>query len=328
MIRHKRYSTSSIGAVWPPTFATYNRLRGLYPESVDTRSQMSRFIQEFTYYREMAQLSSIDRSTIRYVGSTEFLHLLPESAIQIEGVIPLACTHSHYLIYTRWNSPTRTAATERVDRHRNLLEQTRSQQIRTNNIETVAESLGLRIQLLTRTTAPSRRASEIPRFSDIYRAFGRSEQDAAELVLDVNNTIAYLVAPDGTIVCTTLVEQARIPIAGHGMLNLYEVAEGATRSDYQGRGLYRGLSAFLIDIIRDESSAPIDAIYGECNLSAPGVVYAARQNGRRFVYEDRHLYDITSPDFGILCQNYKVHDGEESWGYNDFVLTYVDLAAR
>lgn len=326
MIRSKQYSTSSIAAVWPPAFATHNRLRGLYPASVDTAAQMRRFIEEFSYYREQARISGIDRLTIRYVGSAALLHLLRDAGIRVEGAIPLTCAHSHYLIYTGWNSPARAVGAEHLDIHQNLLEQTSSQRVRMNNIQTRAATLGLSVRLLSRTTPLPRREHELPRFSDIYRAFDLGDQDTQELVLDSNNTVAYLVARDGSAVCTALGEQARIPIAGHGILNLYEITEGVTRAEYQSRGLYRGLSAFLVDTIRAESPAPIDAIYGECNLSAPGVVYAARQNGRRFVYDDRHRYGpSTAPDFGILRQNYKVNDAAESREYSDFALTYIDL---
>ncbi|MFI9510321.1 hypothetical protein [Nocardia sp. NPDC052566] len=317
----QRFATSSIGAVWPPILATHNRLRGFYPAIVDTPYRMRRFVREFTDYQQRAKTSGVDRLSIKYVGIAESVPRARDNGIHIEGMIPLATTDSRYLIYARWNSPARTPGTEDLDRHRMLLERTRAQPRRETSTDCAVRALGLDLRLLSRTTPPHWREREIPRFSEVYRAFDLGESATRELILDVNNTIAYLVAPDGGVVCTAVGEHARIPIAGHGIVALCEITEGTTRADHRGRGLYRGLSALLVDLLRQE---PLDAIYGECNLSAPGVVHAARQNNRRFVYDDRNRYGTAQPDFGILCRNAEI--GETPGEYQDFALTYIDLS--
>ncbi|NKY27740.1 hypothetical protein [Nocardia gamkensis] len=323
--------TSSIGAVWPPAFATHNRLRGFYPRVVDTADAMIQFIEDFEDYRAKAAYSSIDRLTIRYAGSIELLYMLEDAGIEVEGVIPLACEHPHYIVYTCWHSSFRSIGADDLLQHRIILKRTRKERARKNRIATDSQALGLTIHVLSRGTELSRREHAVARFVEVYRTFGLDQHGVRDLVLSADNTIAYLADSSDAVVCTVLAERAKILIEGHDALVLFEITEGTTRVDFQGRGLYRGLSALLVDHVWEEATEPIHAIYGESNLSSPGVIYAARQNGRRFVHDEGHLYGaIHSRNlrFGILSQNYKVNDGREKRAYNDFALSYVDLAER
>ncbi|WP_249645465.1 hypothetical protein [Nocardia sputi] len=265
------------------------------------------------------------------MGRGELLESLDAAGVVVEGVVPLACSHPHGIVYTCWNSPTRSIATDAMRQHEILLRRTRKERPRKNGVVTEARALGLDLHILSRATPLSRRENEAARFTDTYSAFGLGRDGVQEIVSNADNTIGYLVDRTGAVVCTVLAERAKIRIEGHEAVTLYEITEGITRLDFQGRGLYRALSAWLVDRVWEDAPEPVHAIYGECNLSSPGVIYAARQNGRRFVYDEGRRYGAVyskKPAFGILSQNYKVDDGNEARAYNDFALSYVDLATR
>lgn len=118
--------------------------------------------------------------------------------------------------------------------------------------------------------------------------------------------------------------------AGQESVTLYEITEAVTDPEYSGRGLYRLVSGALSQHVRKNArqelslgAADLAGIYGESNLSSPGVIYAARGNGR--VVAADYPPESVSDKYGILEQNFKVNDGQDTRPYNDFALTWVPI---
>ncbi|MFE6923066.1 hypothetical protein ACFVAV_18700 [Nocardia sp. NPDC057663] len=295
---------------------------------LDTARRLDDFIEEFTRNRADAMQRSIDRVTVKAVGTAKALDLLAESGIGVEGAIPLACHRGHVLIFAGWNHPDRTVPPAKLRTYRALLAQTRITKKVPNRMEDRARDAGLQVNLLAKKDDQTSRRDEVGRFAEAFGAFGLGETDIEQLLVSANTTIAYLTNPLGAVASAVVAERVTIDLEGHGSLVLVEITEAITRVEFRGQGLYRNLSGYIVDHIRFGEAGPLHAVFGECNLSSPGVIYAARRNGRRFVTDDAELYggphrpDLT---FGILCQNFSVSDGVESRAYNDFALSYVDL---
>lgn len=181
-------------------------------------------------------------------------------------------------------------------------------------------------RVIQHETAFSVRQSLVPQFVDLYGKFGYNEEEVSELLTNDSNTVCYVEDQEGQVVSTALAERATIEVEGCADIVVVEITEAITLTEMRGKGLYSSLSGFLVEhLLEDHTQRPISIIYGESNLSSPGVIYSARKNGRLFSFYDGAIFGIDRDDFGILEQNFSVNDGVETRPYNDFALSYVPL---
>jgi hypothetical protein len=315
---------SSIGAAWPPVEASHNRLRGFYPEAVRSPQELNEFLNHFEHARERAQNhDTINRLSIRAVAHRALVGTLDREDLEIEGALPVKGTDVS-LIYTAWNAPERRSAPEDLVRHQMLLKTAAARPTDSRNRTDSLHAKGFTPRLLDRTVSDRQKAALTDRFTELYSHFGYNLAEVRELLLNPANTIVYI-EDSGGIVSTAMAERASLAVAGHGDLNMAEITEAFTLPAYRGRGLYKDVSGLLIRNLLDNPLQQPDIIYGESNLTMPGVIIAARQNGRRFSYCDRAALGINQPAFGILQQNFRVEDGTETRPYNDFALSYIPL---
>lgn len=320
--------TSSIGAAWPPLPSSHNRLRGFYNTVVSTPSEVDTFLSEFNDCRqELAQDPKLDRLTIRVVGNISIAGVLESAGVQVEGALPIAGSINNAIIYTAWNQPHRTASPEHIDRHSASLSNVIKHPLDLRDRTSVLKNMGYAPRVIDARTRDEVSDSTIEQFTTLYDAFGYNQPDVEELLLNSNNTVAYI-ENCGRVVSTALVEAATIEMDGSEPLHIAEVTEAITSPDYRGMGLYKAVSGFLTHQVlseRVQGTRPLHVLYGESNLAARGVLMAAHENGRLFSHFDRERFAINSTSFGILQQNFHVQDGVETRTYNDFALSYIPL---
>jgi hypothetical protein len=329
----ERSTTSSIGAAWPPIEASNDRLRGFYPEVVATASDADNLAVAFEQsQRATHEHPNATRLSLRAVVEGKLLPTLGE-AMQLEAALPIANTPGQYILYAAWNDPARKPTNAALEGHRSLITQAQSRPL--VNGEPFAELLskGFEPRILTPQTSLAKRRNQKDRFLELYSKFDFNEDDVEELLTSPHNTIAYIENDEGKVISTALAERGSVTVGGYateGILHIAEITEAVTDPAARGRGLYRALSGFLSKCVLEEQRTgqpPLDALYGESNLSSPGVIISAHRNGRKFSMDDAsHLGLAHQPHFGILQQSVRVNDGSETRPYNDFALTYIPLS--
>lgn len=324
-------STSSIGAAWPPVATTNERMRGFYPEVVTSSEGLEELVAEFaTAQKATEDHPTATRLSMRAVVDRSLIPELSE-AITLEGALPVAKDPTKVIAYAAWNDPNRIAEPIKLAEHRDLITSAQARPLAAEDPYEELRAKGFEPHVINGNTSIAERRSNQARFSGLYSKFDFGDEDVLELLENPNNTIAYIEGPDGSIVSTVLAERGVVPVGGYpgGELHVAEITEAVTDPDSRGQGLYRALSGFLAQsVLNDHHSgeAPLDALYGESNLSSPGVIISAHRNRRRFSADDAEVLGIREPDnFGILQQNVTVNDGRETRPYNDFALTYFDL---
>ena len=317
--------TSSISAVWPPEPGMNNRLRGFYNRVVDTPDTAKEFLLAFEEYVGVVEEHPVfDRLSIRTVATREALQSLDTAGVQLEGALPLRQSADEMVVYTAWNAPHRSVPHEKLQVHHALLgEVVQHRREERTQHEQAVHTLAPR--LIDESVSDKRRQQMVGNFANLYSVFGYNESDVEEILLNRDNTIAYLEDANG-VVSTAMAEHGRIDLEAHPSITLVEITEAVTRPEARGQGYYRTISRFLVDQLARSERGSIDAIYGESNLAMRGVLIAAHQNGRRFSHFDRHHLGIQQPHFGILQQNVRVEDGTELRSYNDFALSYIPLS--
>jgi len=312
--------TSSIGAAWPPALATNERLRGFYTEGVITSQQEADSITEHveSAIDDMLCSDQTSRVSIRVVSEIGSLARLTFDRANIEAALPINNTDL-VIAYIGANQDDRQMSTKRLTAHQALLHSLRLRNHVSHNTD-----LDIRIVDNQNTT------HLVPAFTQLYRSFGYDRIETEQILGDSSNLIVY--HQDGDVVASTaMAEKATIEISGLGKLSLVEITEASTHPAYRERGLYRAVSSYLIRHLMSlhrDGGINMDALYGESNLTMPGVVIAAHQNGRRFSYFDRDDLGSHNVSFGILPQNFAVADGSETRDYNDFAVSYVPLQTR
>lgn len=315
--------TSSIGAMWPPTETTHHRMHGFYTEEVICDQQSAATLGAHVDHAlgRMDLSDTASRLSVRAVAKLNVLASLEYPATAIEAVLPIAGTDLG-VVYIGANKPDRFVPAERIEAHARVLESAAASPISPTHSH-VFERDGITARLVD----PTDTASILDSFAELYRAFNYDETQTEAILSSSENIIAYAEL-GGLVVSTAMAESATISIKGFGDLKLVEITEASTHPDYRRRGLYSAISGFLIQQLiqmRRDNKNPIDVLYGESNLATPGVLYAARQNGRRFSFFDRQRFGANNPAFGILPQNFKVNDGTETRAYNDFAVSYIPL---
>lgn len=311
---------SSIGATWPPAVASNQRLRGFYTEGVITNQQEADAVTNHVESAVDDMLNSVDlsRLSVRVVSEIGALARLGFHRAHIEAALPIRGT-GLVIAYVGINRAGRGMSADRLAAHQGLLKTVTQQAHK-------AQHPTIDVRILDQQDS----AHLVPAFKELYGSFDYDDSDTKQLMSDDSNVIAYHQVDD-VIASTAMAEKANVEIRGLGELTLVEITEASTHPEFRQRGLYRAVSGYLIQhliSLHRDGALNIDALYGESNLSMPGVVIAAHQNGRRFSYFDRDYLGCHNLSFGILPQNFSVADGTETRRYNDFAVSYVPIETR
>lgn len=321
--------TSSIGANWPPSISPNNRLRGFYPEYVESSQQLDEFTSEFEKGVAALEPDYVDRLSLRLITHGRGITALNEGDIKIEGVLPVAgldVSEELFIVYTACNLPTRRMSQTKLDEHKQTITDAHQKAKTSDDPYSELRDRGRSPKFLDTSLTTIERANLTPRFLDCYAKFGYDDVQVEELLANPNNTIAYIEDDVGSVISTVMAEHAVIDIQGLPTVDMVEITEAFTLPEYRGMSFYRLLSKCLSDeVIARRSDVPVHVLYGESNLTMRGVINASAQNGRKFGHYDQSRFGISGPDFGILEQNFSVQDGVEQRDYNDFALTYFEL---
>ena len=68
------------------------------------------------------------------------------------------------------------------------------------------------------------------------------------------------------------------------LLNTYEISGAVVRSDYRGKGIYKGIAVMLLELLA-QLSEPVDIVFGYANLQAHAAIAVAAQTGKILVTE-------------------------------------------
>jgi hypothetical protein len=322
------HSAVSINVSPPPVAASYNRVRGFFPDAV-SEADVAGFSAEFDTYRDFNDAS---RVTIQLVASGDAIRSLHDRPnVHVEGALPLATHPDRYLTYTAWNSQGRQVSPAMLKMHHRRIERTLEMDRASVDPQATLETNGFRqAHFVDKDTPKPERRDMIADFVELYRKFGHDERAVRDILLDPSCLICYIEDDDG-IVSTSLAQTATLQVGGMPDIRVAEITEGVTRPNKRKLGLYRAVSGLLVDRLladsQTDSDQGLDLVYGEANLAAHGVIIAAHQNGRLFSIDGTE-FGIDDLSFGILQQNIRVNDGNdrnEERDFNDFVLTYLPL---
>ena len=104
-------------------------------------------------------------------------------------------------------------------------------------------------------------------------------------------------------------------------LVMYEITEAATREEYRGNGLYFAV-ALIINRLLTETNANL--VFGESNLSAPGVLKAAYRQGRHSTLKNLSLLGLTEKPLRQPVRiSGGINDTRPKHLKNDLLVTYL-----
>ncbi len=326
MIEQRLDQTSSIGAAWPPTEATHERIRGFYERALVADQVTESFIEQFEGYKEETRIKDgFSRLSIRAIANSEAIQKLAHSGVSLEGALPISGHDDMHVVYAFWNDSERSISdVDALGHGQTLLNVTGTPHPREDHTW-VDQMDFLSSHIVDKNTPVEEKRLLIAEFTSLYDTFGYDANDVEHMLMNPDNTFAYIENEEG-IISTALAERGTVDNQDIGPINLVEITEAITKEDQRGRGYYTAISGILTERLRKDPE--VDILYGESNLAMIGVLKAAHANGRRFSHFDAPLYGLAQGTFGILQQNFKVEDGAEQRPYNDFALSYVPLPAK
>lgn len=328
--------TSSVGALWPPERASFNRIKGIYtPGVIDTPQQLQQFLgvlrhQVEIYFNRVD--SNATRISLRTVVSVDTLQeYCQQLQPYIEALIPLAGTQPTFensaLVYFGVNDKSRQPLTEELDRYRQTLTEIERRAFSPQEI--LARTTKNGFQILTLPVLGSLPADQsektVDQVSQLYKRFGWEHDDVKEILSNQTNIIS-VASLDGRIVSAGIAEMVRIPI-GKESIRIVEITEAATHQDYAGMGLYTAVSTRLLcEICRLSQGnkllgGEVDIVFGECNGNAPGVLKTAIRQQRTFSVDIGEKYGF--PNSGILPQHVPISGAPRKTPYNDLFPTFI-----
>lgn len=317
--------TSSVGALWPPEIASFNRIKGIYtPGVIQDEAGIQAILKAIAKGKEAFRRGGITRISLRAIIDADFLRRrasndpwidsLVEAQIPLRGTQPVFQDSS--LVYFGVNHRSRQPIPGEIRRYLSDLTDTLryDQGPPEQSLSRVREG-GYSIGILS--GPPSDEV--IDQVSLLYERFGWSRQEVIE-ILNKEDSVIAAASIDGQIVSAGIVEMAEIPI-GEDKLRVAEITEAATNGEHAEKGLYTAVSTLLLIELADRSrrgeifGGEIDLVYGECNGNAPGVLRTARKQGRLFAYEESGT--------GILFQHAPIAGLPKLTMYNDLFPTYL-----
>ncbi|PIS09264.1 hypothetical protein COT75_02405 [Candidatus Beckwithbacteria bacterium CG10_big_fil_rev_8_21_14_0_10_34_10] len=326
--------TSSIGGLWPPQIASFDRLKGIYiPSIIEKEGKLGEFIGQLRRSSLRPEFGNVfSRLSWRMIIDQG---LLKDSVSQLgdylEAVIPLsetqACFSASALVYVGINHHKRQPLAEEVAGYKeNLREICGSQERRL--IETVmnrCEDKGYQIGVIDLPKEGKEREEIIDKIHVLYTRFGWRREEV-EAILNNPNNIIGIARFGQEIVSAGIAEMAQVPV-GENTLRIIELTEAATRLDHARNGLYTAVSAGLLIEIADRSlrgqilDGEVDIVFGECNGNALGVLKTAKIQGRTFCWEIGALFNY--PQSGMLPQHVPISGAERQTKYNDLFPAFL-----
>ncbi len=329
--QHQPGLTSSIGGLWPPQAASFQRVKGFYtPNMIQDGSELMYLVNQLQEHAEKAFCSNaqqVTRVSFRGVVNLETLIAAQRSITPfLEAIIPLQGTQESFekagIVYFSMNHSSRRSlprelGTYKADVHSMA-------HVRVRPISEVMERLrerGYHLSLLSHHVDDQ----TINQIFDLYRRFGWSQREVIEILSQKNNLMGAAFFED-RIVSAGIAEPALIPV-GKEQLRLAEITEAATAEEHMGKGVYTAVSSFLLSEIARRSrqkeilGGEIDCVFGECNGNALGVLKTAKIQGRTFSLEIGEKYSF--PESGILHQHVPISGAPRTTRYNDLFPAYL-----
>ncbi|MDO8639641.1 MAG: hypothetical protein Q7R53_01830 [bacterium] len=327
---HQNGLTSSIGGLWPPEIASFDRVKGIYtPGIINTNYDLQDLVCElidqasthFSNHQEGAT-----RISLRAVVGVDQLKATDDAIIPfIEAVVPLSGTQAAFensaLVYFGLNHSRRQSLPEEIELcRRNLQEAMRLERRSPAKSLERARSNGYDISILPKNISPE----TVDQMTELYSRFGWQRHDVAEILSNPNSIIA--IAHNGQVISAGIAELGQISI-GENTLRVAEITEAATVTDHMGLGLYTAISNLLISEIARRSKlggilgGEVDFVYGECNGNAPGVLKTACIQGRTFSTSVGDEFGF--PESGILHQHVPISGSQRKTPYNDLLPAFI-----
>ncbi len=325
---------SSVGPLsWPPTIdIENNRKRGMFRRVIENGPMLEKLVGRFSKFELSEDVSRI--SARIFVTDSALRETLGKNPEQIdplvEAIIPLKGSgipelDDVLLIYLGKNSDSRTLPQEEVNN-----EISRAKEI--FSLEEPPRYHSYEGIDFTVLDPGLRQDAEIQnQFADLYSAFGWQVDDVAKIL---NNQDNLLVAAfnQGLLISTGMAEKAVVPlIRGDKRFDLimYEITEAATREKYRGNGLYLAVALIINRLLADGDA---NLVFGESNLSAPGVLKAAYRQGRHSALRNLNEYGISEKPLRQPVRiSGGINDNRPQHLKNDLLVTYLvreDLIKR
>ncbi|MCX6729391.1 MAG: hypothetical protein NTV95_01915 [Candidatus Saccharibacteria bacterium] len=324
--------TSSVGACWPPAESSHERIRGFYPEIIRDETQADSLTEQLAVFQsEFETEPETTRLSIRAVVADDIIEQIGTLAatMPIESAMPLFInrTSAFHIVYFGRNKQLRQVEAEEISDHTTRIISATEKEIYASD-----PSQDLLQQGYIAEKYSELNANDV--FNDVcrlYSKFGYDIQDTYDLLNNPSNSVVFARDHEtGRVVSTVMAEHANIDMEDETLpvLRVCEFTEAITDPDMRKMGLYKKLSTFLRQSLELDGEEPVHAVYGESNLSSIGVINSAHQTGRTFSRLDTRYeaLRVGTDSFGILQQNFKVIDGYETRAYNDFAVSYYDLA--
>lgn len=326
---------SSIGGLWPPEQASFDRIKGIYtPEIIGEERKLVDFLATLEQYASSPDFGkNVTRISLRAVMTYEVLlrsrNLLGS---YLEAIIPLNSTQPVFantaLVYVGKNHETRQPNLEEVGEYIRGVLQVCSEQKRRSVKEIMERPLraGYKIGIIVLPEDGSaERERIISQIYALYRRFGWERGEVEAILVNPNNIIGVAIY-NQEIVSAGIAEMAQIPV-GENTLRIVELTEAATRSDHARNGLYTAVSTALLLNLAARSQAKeilegeVDIIFGECNGNAFGVLKTAKIQGRTFALEVGKRFGY--PESGMLPQHVPISGGQRITPYNDLFPAFL-----
>ncbi|MDO8563413.1 MAG: hypothetical protein Q7R87_00200 [Nanoarchaeota archaeon] len=334
---HQTGMTSSIGGLWPPEPASFNRIKGFYTHQIiSEREELENLVQtlESESKRNFSSNNGITRISFRAIVDSDLLRKSADIlAPCIEAIIPLNGTqdafNNSYVTYLGLNHSSRSPNSDEINQYRRNLEVV----INTTPLKSPQEifarinnkGYNIRaINFLEENT--NEREVTINQVATLYNRFGWNRNDVIALLSNPSNIIA-VANINQQIVSAGIAELGKVQVGSH-TLRIAEITEAATLEEHGKNGLYTAVSSHLLkELVRISKingifNGEIDYAFGECNANAPGVLKTAKIQGRNFATE--FMLDLGFPERGILYQHVPIGGSPRKTKYNDLFPAFIN----
>ena len=328
--------TSSIGGLWPPEKASFQRIKGIYTcHIIRNREELEPVLQELEHLRETYfQGNEVTRISLRAIVARNVLSRdIGELKTYVEAIIPLdgirTCLDNTCMVYFGTNHSTRQSSLEELDRYREQLSEILALPVRTcSDMIQRVYSRGYSLETLCYTSGKISEEST-DQIASLYRRFGWTREDVLTILNHPHNLIGIAKNKE-EIVSAGIAEIACIPL-GDEWLRIVEITEAATAAGSERSGLYTAVSACLLQEIATRSrqltllDGEVDYVFGECNSNALGVLTTAHVQGRTFSLEIARQFGF--PESGVLSQSVPIAGAHRTTPYNDLFPSFLNRAS-
>ena len=206
--------TSSIGSLWPPQIASFNRIKGIYTQKIiDNKPDLESVINELFQQVNNNFSNKITRISLRAVVSNEILRSLQEDRYLIEALIPLKGTQNNLentiLVYFGLNHSTRQSLKEELGLYKKNMQQALLLKKRSpREILERVEKEGYSISIINKNYINE---TIIDQITELYIRFNWNRNNVREILLNPNNLMA-IAYKKNQIVSAGIAELAKIPL--------------------------------------------------------------------------------------------------------------------